>query len=201
MMKMTRILKAMAVAATLFAAAPAFADTAPQQSFAIVDTGRVLQSSKAAKSVSDALDAKRKEFAAQIGKEQDSLRADGQKLQKAAPTLSKEQGTERLKAFHEKEFNLQKMVQNREILIEKALNQSMTKLRDATRDVVGEIAKEKGFAAVLTQDAVMLSVPQMDITTEVVKRLDDKVKSIPIDWEALAKEGKENKDAKGKKAG
>jgi Skp family chaperone for outer membrane proteins len=191
-----------ALVATMFllSAPAAFAADAPatSQIFGVIDTGRVLQGSAAAKSVSEALEAKRKEFASQITKEQDALRTEGQKFEKSMASMDKEQAAARRKDLNEKVYNLQKMMQSREILLEKALNGSMNKLRAETTSIVGELAKERGLSAVLTQDAVMLSIPQMDITDEVIKRLDDKVKSIPIDWNALGKEAKEEKEKKAK---
>lgn len=193
---MTKAKHILMAAVLCLLALPAFAADAPpaSQSFGIVDTTRVLQGSAAAKAVSDELEAKRKEFAAQISKEQEAFRASVQKFEKERATLSKDALEARGKALDEKNLSLQKLMKGKEQLLDRAMSESMNKLRQETTKIVGEIAKERSLSAVLTQDAVMLSVPQMDITGEVIKRLNDNVKKIPIDWSALGKD-------KDKKAG
>ena len=64
------------------------------------------------------------------------------------------------------------------------LNAFTRDLLGALSDVLADIAKEKKLSAVFTEDAVMLSVPEMDMTDEVIKRMNDTVKKIPVDWSA-----------------
>jgi outer membrane protein len=180
------------ILATVALASPALAEDAPAgvQTFGVVDTSKVLRTSEAAKGIFGALEGKRKEFQAQIAKEEDKLRADGQKFEKEKATLTKEQAEARHKEIEQKLYNGQKMVQERKALLDRTFNDSMMKLKAETAKIVAEIAKEKGYSAVFAQEAVLLSSPTLDMTDEVIKRLNDKVKSIPIDWSAAKAEGK-----------
>lgn len=183
--------------AILLAAAPATASQktpAETVSLGVVDTNKVMSASLAAKSVAEELEKKRKEFAAQVSKEQDNLRSAGKKFEEQQASLDKDQLEARRKKLNEQHFTLQKKMQNREKLLNTALNQSLGTLRKETRKVVEEIALERKLSAVLTQDAVILSVSQMDITPEVLKRLNARVKTIPIDWSELAKGAKNKKE-------
>ena len=187
---MRTILMTAILAAALISSVPAFAEDAAQGSIGVVNTNKIMHESEAAKSISAALDAKRKEFAAQISKEQESLRTAGQKFEKKKATVSKEEGEATRKDLNEKLYSLQKMIQGRESILEKSVSAATAKLRMETKAVTAEVAKEKNISVVLTQDAVLLALPQMDITDEVIKRLDGKVKKIPVEWAEPAKDKK-----------
>lgn len=175
------------------------ADTPVQahvQSLGVIDINKVLQTSDAAKGIFSDLEGKRKEFQAQITKEEDSLRASGQEFEKQKSTLTKEQLDAKRKEIDERLYNGQKMVQERKAMLDHAFSETMGKLRTETTKIVAEIAKARGFSAVLTQDAVMLSVPEMDLTSEVIKQLNEKVKKVPVEWPAV-KKGKKDKKVDG----
>ena len=58
----------------------------------------------------------------------------------------------------------------------------MSKVRREATKIVAHIAKSKKYAAVFTQNAVLLSDPSLDLTDEVIKTMDKKVKKMKIDW-------------------
>ena len=194
MMKVQYMLAAIAMVAAL--SAPALAADAPAAApltFGVVDMNKVLQATDAAKGIFSELEGKRKEFQTQISKEEDALRSTEGDIMKQKATLSQEAFDKKRKDFEQKMLDGQKMVQEKKRLLDQAFNGAILKLRGEAAKVVAEIAKEKGYSAVLTQDAVMLSLPQMDMTDEVITRLNKSVKKIPIDWSAVKDAGKDKK--------
>jgi Skp family chaperone for outer membrane proteins len=191
MRKLNQLILAAAVLAVCgFGAAAKAADApAAAATFGFVDTGKVFQSSEAAKGVLQELEGKRKEYQAQITKEENSLRAAGQEFEKQKSTLGKSQLEAKRKEIDKRLVNGQKMVQERKAMLDKAYGDTMAKLRGEIMKIVADIAKEKGLSAVFTQEAVMLSAPEMDLTAEVIKHLNDKVKKISVEWPS-AKDGK-----------
>lgn len=181
----------LAAAFSVLAAMPAAASPSPA-TFGVIDLNAIMQTSDAAKGILSALEGKRKEFQAQILKEEDALRAAGQQFEKEKATLDKDKLEARRRALDERLFNGQKMVQERKAVLDRAFNDSMLRLKKEAAKIVAEIAKERNLSAVLTQEAVILSVPELDLTDEVIKRLNAKVKKIPVEWTEVKK---------GKKAG
>ena len=87
---------------------------------------------------------------------------------------------------YEKKYNeLSARVQKAEGILrdrKRALQFARLSTRDKiTREavkVIADLTKEKGYAAVFTQEAVILAAENLDITKEVVARLDSKVSKI-----------------------
>lgn len=182
---MKKIAILMGIAAMISLALPAFAADAAQ-SFGVIDMNKVMQTTDAAKEIFSQLEGKRKEYQTNISKEEESLRAAEQAIIKQKDTLSKEAFDKKRNEFEEKVISGQKLVQDRKRILDQAFNSSMMALRNAAAKVVADVAKEKGFSAVFTQDAVMISTPDMDITDVVIERMNKSVKKIPVDWSAAA---------------
>jgi outer membrane protein len=168
------------------AAAPAPAATG--LTFGIVDMNKVMQTTDAAKDIFSQLDGKRKEYLAQISKQEDSLRALQQELDKQKGTLSKEALEVKRKAFEEKYQQWQKLAQNRKDVLDRAFESAMNKLREKAAEIVAAAAKQKHYSAVFTQNAVMMSTPDLDLTGGVIEEMNKTVKNIPVDWAAASDE-------------
>jgi outer membrane protein len=162
-------------------------DPAPAApSFGVVDMNKVMQVTDAAKDVFSQLEGKRKEYQTNISKEEDALRTAEQAIMKQKDSLSKEEFDKKRREFDEKLMNGQKLVQDRKRTLDQAFNSSMGQLRNAAIKIVADVAKEKNYSTVFTQDAVMISTPNLDMTDIVIERMNKSFKKIPIDWSASA---------------
>jgi outer membrane protein len=182
-------------------AAPAFAanDPAPAaQGFGVVDMNKIMQTTDVAKDIFSQMEVKRKEYQANISKEENTLRAAEQEILKRKDSLSKDEFEKERKGFEEKVINGQKLVQDRKKILDQAFSKSMGNLRGEAINIVAEVARERNYSAVFTQDALMISAPSLDMTDVVVERINKHVKKIAIDWSAsTAASG--NEPAKGGK--
>ncbi|MBU6475287.1 MAG: OmpH family outer membrane protein [Alphaproteobacteria bacterium] len=158
------------------------ATSATSQTFGIVDMNRVLQTTDAAKSIFKQMDAKRKSYQAEIAREEDKIRSSEESLEKQKDTLSKGAFEAKQKAIEEKVIDGQKMVQNRRQVLDQAFGSAMNGLRHSAAQIVAHIAKDKHYSAVFTDDAVMMSTPDLDMTDEVIKQMNEKVKDVRVDW-------------------
>lgn len=154
------------------------------QTFGIVDMNKVMQTTTAAKEIFSQLEDKRKEYQANISKEEETLRSAEQALIKQKDSLAKDAFDKKRTEFEGKVIEGQKLVQDRKRTLDQAFNGSMNSLRNEAAKIVAEIAKEKGYSAVFTEDAVMISTPDLDITDMVIERMNKNTKKIPIDWNA-----------------
>ncbi len=180
------ILLAVVVTGCFFAQAAA-ANAPAGVTLAVVDTNRVLQDTNAAKSMFAELEKKRAEYQAQISKEENELRATEKDLVEKKDKLGKDEFEKKRTAFEKSIAEGQKRVQDKKRTLDKAHAESIAKLKTEVAKVVSEIAKEKGASVVLTQESVMLVAPELNITDEVIKRLNASVKKIAVDWASAQK--------------
>ncbi len=183
---------AAAVSAPAFAApAPAAVAAAPAAApaaftFGVIDMSKVLNASDAAKDIYAQLNDKSKQYQSEISKEEDALRGIQASLMKDKDKISKEEMDKKRTEFETRFAAWQKMGMERKRTLDAALANAMNKLRGESVKIVAGIAKDKNYSAVLTQDAVMISRPDLDMTDVVVAELNKSLKKLPIDWSAAS---------------
>lgn len=188
---MKKILMMTAIAAMMASPALAADDKAaaplPGYTFGIVDMTKVVKETDAAKDILKQWEGKRKEYQAQVTKGEESLRTANDALVKEKDKLSKEALADKGRAFDEKvrKWKIDAAEHNR--ILEVAMAGAMSQLRRESAGVVASIAKERQYSAVFTQDAVMISRPELDLTPLVIEKMNKDVKNIPIDWAAAEK--------------
>lgn len=163
-------------------ATPAVAADESALKYGVVDMSKIIQSTDAAKGIFNDLENKRKEYQVQIKKEEDTLKAAEQEILKMKAKLPQEEFEKKAKEFETKIVSAQKMVQEKKKTLDDAYGRSMGKLRGEAAKVIAEVAKERGYSAVFTQDAVIMASENLDMTEEVIARLNKNVKKIPVEW-------------------
>lgn len=159
--------------------AAAAASTFP---IAVVDMNKVLQVSDAAKNARDQLEAKRKEYQDQISAKESALRSTEQELIKQKPSMSEADFNKKREEFEGKVVEAQKLVQEHKKSLDVGFNNSLSTLQNEVAAIVGDIAKERKFLMVMSNDGVVLAERSLDITDEVLTRLNKKIKKLPVDW-------------------
>lgn len=155
---------------------------------AVVDMNKVLQVSEAAKNARDQLEAKRKEYQDQISTQENALRSTEQELAKEKASMSEADFNKKRQAFEAKIVEAQKLVQEHKKSLDVGFNNSLATLQNEVAAIVGDISKERKFLMVMSNDGVVLAERSLDITEEVLTRLNKKIKKLPVDWST--KEGK-----------
>jgi Skp family chaperone for outer membrane proteins len=199
-----RTIKTVIIAAGIFAfagiAAPAAADTPPpaqavqpaaasaQLSYAFVDMSRILNETAVAKSVTDELGAKKKQIKSEIEQKERGLRGEADALYKQRGTLSKPEFEKKATALQAKIDSLGKSFKTRERNFEEAGKASLDKVRDIAAEYIEQVAQERRYAAVFARQAVILGSKDLDITDEVINRMNSSGKKVAVDWKAAAPE-------------
>lgn len=174
---------ALGFAALAAFSAPAFAAEQPL-SIAIVDMNKIMHKAVAAEGIRKDVGVKYKQFQAEIDKMEKELHADKETLDKKMASLSEAEREKQEKAFLARVEKVDRLMQDRKQTLTRANNNSMRKLMEEVTKILGDIAQKKGYDAILTQEAVILAAKTMDITEEVLARLNKDVKKIDIDWSA-----------------
>lgn len=155
----------------------------------VVDVPAILARSKAAKDIQQQLETRRKSYQEQIAEKEEELKNAQLELEKQRTILSNEAFQERQQEFREQLASVQRGVQQRKSVLERAFAESMNELRKAVVAVVAEISQEKGATLVLSNQQIVLVDTNLDITEQVLTSLDERVPSATINMPDIPEDG------------
>jgi len=158
----------------------------------IIDVQRILQESLAAKSVQQQLETQRLKFQGEIAGEEDELRKAEDDLTKSRETLAADVYADREQQLRQRFLVVERHVQSRRKALDQAFTDSMNAVRDGLQNIVASIAHERGANIVLVKQQVLWSDKQLDITDEVLLRLNKSMPSVPV--QVTAEDDKPEKD-------
>ena len=147
---------------------------------AIVDVQRLLQAAKAAKSVQGQLDTQRAKFQTEIAAEETDLRQAEQKLAKMRETAKAEDYVQQEQKLQQRFMTVERHVQARRKALDQAYTDSMNTVRKGLVDIVSQIAKERRVNLVVVKQQVIWNDNVIDITDEVLMRLDKALPQITV---------------------
>lgn len=152
-------------------------------SIAVVDVLRVLTQSSAAVSVQEQREDLREKFLDEISKTEQILSQEEKDLVDESSRLPQEQYAKKRLIYEQKLNDTRKLAQSRKHALEEASNEAMNDLREQLYLVVQEIANEKGYSLVISNQNVIAGEKSLDITEETLRRLNLRVKEIPLKLE------------------
>jgi Skp family chaperone for outer membrane proteins len=159
------------------AAGPAL--TAP--TVAVVDVQRVLQDSQAGKNIQSQLETEGRKIRDQMQRLDDELRTADNDLRRQRSIMSPEAFNEKAQELQRKQNEDQKILQDRRDAFNKAQQDAFNVVGDNLRDIVQQLATERHIGMVLRKDVVMtISDKNMDITDDVVQRLNTKLPTVAV---------------------
>jgi outer membrane protein len=180
MLRMTRFIM-LCLGAMFMANAAHAADTKiPNPVIAIIDVQRILSESLAAKNVQKQLEARRAKFQSETQGEENELRKSEQELSKQRSKLAADIYADREQQLNQRFLAVERHVQSRRKLLDQAFTESMNAVRAGLLDIVADLAHERGVNLVLVkQQALWVDAP-MDVTDEVLARLNAKLPQVAI---------------------
>lgn len=187
-----RHIKTMIIAAGAIAlagmASPAIAEAPAQgsipQTYAFVDMSQVMHKATAAKAVIDELNSRSEKIIADINKKQQAIVSERDALTKQRGTLTKEEFMPKAKALEEKYDALLKSREESKSQFGQVERKALQDVRKVIGDVIEEVAQQHKFAAVFSRDAVIIGAKDLDITDEVITRMNASGKKVAVDWSA-----------------
>ncbi len=161
----------------------AYAENKTVESIAVVDVPLIMNDSLAAKDIKAQIDKKRNDFQAEITKKEDKLREEDKKLSEQKNVLSKDEFEKKVQEFQAKVNEVQRQVQTRRAQLEDGYGRAIQQLQDTILEVVGEIGKEKGFLVALPSNQILYTKDSLNITTEVMEKLNKKLPKVAVKLE------------------
>ncbi|MEO5335566.1 MAG: OmpH family outer membrane protein [Magnetospirillum sp. WYHS-4] len=147
---------------------------------AVLNVEEILRKSAVAKNIREQIKKQRTEFQATIQKEEEQLRAADQELKRKRSLLSPEAFADESKKFQEKLGAVQRRLQDRSRDYEKADGEAMKKVQDVVNEIVVDLAKQEEITMIMRAEALIFWVKPLDMTAEVLKRLDTKLPSLVV---------------------
>ena len=141
-----------------------------------IDLVEVLRQSTATSSVRALLDEKRAQFQEEFAAREVDLMAREKALQSKRDVMSAEAFGEEVRLFQAEVADVQREIQRKRKSLDNAFQQAQDKLRDLALEIVGDVAKERKLDLVLNRDNVLIFRNQLDLTTIVLERLNERTK-------------------------
>lgn len=173
------------VAGTLPALAPApRAQQLPPAVAVVVDYQRILRDAKAARSIRDQIEERRKLYLDQLSQQEQRLHEVDRELARQRSVLAPDVFAEKRRAFEQQVLEVQRLTQERRRELEDVGTAALNEVRQAVIDVVGELADSRGLNLVLPSSSVLLFAPELDLTEQVLALLDKKLPDVKVPEQA-----------------
>ena len=147
----------------------------------LIDLEGVLRASKGTAKVRDLLDNQRKLFQQEFAEREADLQKTERELMTQRELLSEDAFAERLSQFEADVATIQKEIQYRREAIDVAFQDSQANLRRIALEIVTEVAEEKRLDLVLIKDSALIFLPTLNISDEVLRRLDERTKNARLE--------------------
>ena len=147
----------------------------------LIDLEGVLRASAGAAKVRELLDEQRRAFQREFAAREAALQETERKLVAQRDLLDEEEFARQLAAFEKSVTQIQKEIQYRREAIDLAFQEAQSKLRALAIQIVTEVAQEKKLDLVLVRDSALIFLPSLNLSDEVLRRLDERTKNARIE--------------------
>ncbi len=168
------------LAAALIVASPMGAKAAD---IAVVNIQQIMKDSTAAQAARQQLQAKQKEFQEQISAREKELQKEDQELAKQRSLMDQDAFKQKLVEFQQKAGNVQKEVREKRQTFTRAYENAISQLHEQVTGIIADIAAARGFKVALPTSQILYADPALDISAEVLQKLNQKMPSLTVKFE------------------
>jgi len=154
----------------------------PNAKIAIVDVQLVLDNSVAVKHLRESIDKISEQFSKELSAKEIEFKQMESELVKKRETLKPEQFDNDVEGFYKQLSAFQHDTQKKKEKLERAHSEAIESIHGNTIKIVHEIAKERGFTLALPMSQTLYSEEALNITTEVIKRLNQKITEVQLKY-------------------
>ena len=158
------------------------AEDSHKVTIAVVDVQYVLDQSVAVAGLRDTIDKISEGLHKEFAQKETELKTAEAELVKKRGILTSEQFDSSVSGFYKKVSEAQHHMQQKKIKLEQAHAASIGVVHDNTMKIVKELAKERGFNLAIPSSQILYADDALNITSEVVKRLNDRVKTLNLNY-------------------
>ena len=174
-------ISAMTVSTTGMAHAQEIDDDMVIKRIGLIDLEGVIRASKGTAKVRELLDNQRLLFQQEFSEREAALQERERELTSQRELLSEDAFAEKLSQFEADVATIQKEIQYRREAIDVAFQDAQSNLRRIALEIVTEVAGERRLDLVLVKDSVLIFRPTLNISDEVLQRLDERTKNARLE--------------------
>lgn len=153
----------------------------PTVVMAIVDVQRIMRVSAASVSIRDQIDQVRSGFQADLDAKEERLRKTDEDLKRQRAILAPAAFEEKRKAFEEEVLGVQREVQGRNSVIERAIGDATAQIREKLIPILAAIMEERGASVLLDKSQVLVSDKNLEVTTAALNRLNKSLPEVTVE--------------------
>jgi outer membrane protein len=156
------------------------ADPSSDVRIAVLDIERVRLDAAAVREIRSKLGTYLDVYRADTQKEEQEIRTAQDELAGKRAILSPDAYAEERKKLEDRLAEAQGRVQRRRQALERVNVEAMERVKQSLEAIVSEIAAERQLTLIIRKDQAVFATPSIDITDEVLKRLDQRLPSVQI---------------------
>ena len=153
------------------------------QRIGLADLNGILQAADANKKVRELLDTQRQKFQDEFSVVEAELQQTERDLMSKRELLSADEYDKQIKAFQQRVTQLQQDIQRKRQAIDNAYQKAQSDIRSEALSIIAEIAREMKLDLVLNRDSSLIFLPHLNISDEVLTRLNERTKNARIEIE------------------
>src|ERR1700761_535345 len=176
----TRFGVAVALGLTALSPLSVHGQQVPTPVIVTVDVQQILRDSLVAKDVQAQMDQRTDRYTKEVTSQENDLQKTQEELEKERTTLAPDAFNERMRDFQRRYDALDNRVQATRQALQQSYNDAMTKVENTAVQIIADIAAERKANLVVAKAAVLFEAPELDITQEVIKRLDVKLPQVQL---------------------
>ncbi len=173
-----RIIGASAMVQVLAGIVPAVGQDATGLGIVVIDTQRIYREAVAVRQLQKKVDDQRSSYQQELRQKEEALRGADQELARQQTVLSPEAFAEKRRELEQQAAKLQGEVQSRRKDLEKEFALGMKQVQATLVNISREIAEERKSDLVIEKSAVVLVRPELEITQEALKRLNQRLPEV-----------------------
>ena len=149
----------------------------------LADLNGILRAADANVKVRELLDTQRQKFQDEFSLVEAELQQTERDLMSKRELLSAEEYDKQIKAFQQRVTQLQQDIQRKRQAIDNAYQKAQSDIRSEALSIIAEIAREMKLDLVLNRDSSLIFLPHLNISDEVLTRLNERTKNARIEIE------------------
>ncbi|MFK7968510.1 MAG: OmpH family outer membrane protein [Rickettsiaceae bacterium] len=154
---------------------------------AVVDIESVLENSLAITAIKKSINTLSQNIQDDISKQEKKLKIDEQKLLELQKTLSEEKFDSLVVKFNKDVSNTKKNMQLRKSALDQAYLEAIEEVHQKIIAIITELTKEHRLNMVLPSSQVLYVASELNVTFEVISKLNDSLNEVPINYQKFLK--------------
>jgi Skp family chaperone for outer membrane proteins len=145
---------------------------------AVVDMKRILKESEAAKDLKGKLQSSKSKYIEKRKNEEDNIRLAQETLISQKNVVAADIFQQKQQEFQDNLIKAQRRVQEKAAKLENSFKTELVKVQTKTLEIVSELSKQNSYDLVLDYNQILYNDSKLDITDEVMKRLNKSLSKV-----------------------